>query len=577
LAYDKRRSCLYAGATNRIIQFNKNLTIINTSITGPKPDSPGCHAGGCPDDVETIETNNYNKILILNNHGDALISCGSLYQGACEIYENLNNFPKSSKYIELPLVANDENSSSYAYIGPSRYTSWQREDILYVGTTFTNIGEYRDNVPAIASRKLDDLNYAEFSIQQSNINIDVKYRDHFLVNYVYGFNSSDFAYFVIVQKKNHLVEEAGYHTRLARICVTDPNYDSYTEVTLTCNVKKQDYNILRDAKITEAGARLSQQLGIRKDDQVLVTVFSPSKEITSETQNASAICVYAVKEIEELFNENIHMCFNGTIKDRNLGYISGAIMDGRCPAVGSIGNIHDFCHAGLKISGVAPIVSNALFNFESESVTSITTTITGPHTVAFLGTSEGHIKKVLISEPSAGEYDKVEVDPENSILPDTMVAPDQDFLFVLSRKKITKLRIENCASHTTCSSCLESKDPFCGWCSLEKRCTVRSACQRDTSASRWLSIGIGQQCIDFETAIPDRIPINQMSSVNLVIKTLPELPTNAKYKCVFGNSTPIDAAVTDNGLLCQTPPTKSRPVIEPGKDHTLVPLSVRSR
>ena len=577
LVYDKKRSCLYAGATNRIIQLNKNLTVINTSITGPKPDSPVCHAGGCPEDVETVETNNFNKILILNNFGDTLISCGSLHQGACEIYENLNVFPKSAKYIDQPLAANDENSSSYAFIGPSRYTAWQREDILYVGTTFTNAGDYRDNVPAIASRKLDDLNYAEFSIQQSNINIDVKYRDHFLVNYVFGFNSSDFAYFVIIQKKNHLQEEAGFHTRLARICVTDPNYDSYTEVTLTCMVKGQDYNILRDAKVTEAGSRLSQQLGIRKEDQVLVTVFSPSKEITSDTQNASAICVYTLKDIEEMFNENIHLCFNGTSKDRNLEYISGSILDGKCP-FGSIGNIHDFCHAGLKISGSAPIVANALFNFDSESITSITTTQTGPHTVAFLGTSEGNIKKVLISEPSAGEYDRVEVDSENPILPDSMVSPDQDYLYVLSRKKITKMKIENCASHTTCSSCLESKDPFCGWCSLEKRCTVRSACQRDTSASRWLSIGVGQQCIDFETVIPDRIQINQMSSVNLVIKTLPELPSNSKYKCVYGNSTPpIDATVTDNGLMCQTPPLKYRPAIEPGKDHILVPLSVRSR
>lgn len=578
LVYDRKRSCLYAGATNRIIQFNKNLTVINTAITGPKPDSSSCHAGGCPEDVETTETNNFNKILILNTYGDSLIACGSLHQGACEIYETLNNFPKVPKYIELPVVANDENSSSYAFIGPSRYTAWQREDILYVGTTFTNVGDYRDNVPAIASRKLDDLNYAEFSIQQSNINIDVKYRDHFLVNYVYGFNSSDYAYFVIVQKKNHLVEEAGYHTRLARICVTDPNYDSYTEVSLTCLSKGgQDYNILRDAKLTEAGVRLGQKFGIRKDDQVLVTTFSPSKEITSEVQNATAICVYTLKEIEDMFNENIHMCFNGTIKDRNLGYISGSILDGKCPVVGSIGNIHDFCHAGLKISGVAAITSNALFTFESESVTSISTTLTGPHTVAFLGTTEGNIKKVLLSEPSANEYDRVEVDPDNIILPDTMVSPEQDYLYVLSRKKITKMKIENCASHTTCSSCLESKDPFCGWCSLEKRCTVRSACQRDTSASRWLSIGVGQQCIDFETAIPDKVPINQMTTVNLVIKTLPELPVNAKYKCVFGNSTPIDASVTENGLICQTPQTKYRPSIELGKDHVLVPLAVRSR
>jgi plexin A len=327
---------LYAGATNRIIQFNKNLSIINQSITGPKQDSPSCHAGGCTDDIDTIETNNHNKILILHSEGDSLIACGSIHQGSCVIYENLNVFPGASKAIDIPVVANDENSSSYAYIGPSRYASWKREDILYVGTTFTNVGDYRHYVPAISSRKLDDLNYGEFSIQQSFINIDVKYRDHFLVNYVYGFNTTDYAYFMIVQKKSHLLEEAGYNTRIARICVNDPNYDSYTEITISCLVNSVDFNILRDAKIMKAGARLAQQMGIKRDDMVLIAVFSPSKEITSETQNSSAMCVYGLKEIEEMFSENIHMCFNGTIKDRNLGYISGAINDGRCPAAGVI-------------------------------------------------------------------------------------------------------------------------------------------------------------------------------------------------------------------------------------------------
>lgn len=130
--------------------------------------------------------------------------------------------------------------------------------------------------------------------------------------------------------------------------------------------------------------------------------------------------------------------------------------------------------------------------------------------------------------------------------------------------------------YTNCSSCLESRDPFCGWCSLEKRCTIRNACQKDTSASRWLSLGTGQQCIDFEMVLPNKIPVNQMTTVQLVIRTLPELPMNAKYKCVFGNSTPIDAIVLENGLSCQTPPVNSRPQIPVQSDHILVPLSVRS-
>ncbi|KAH8398914.1 hypothetical protein KR222_011678, partial [Zaprionus bogoriensis] len=579
LTFDAMHNVFYAGATNKILKLNENLRVLAEAVTGPKHDAPQCHAGGCPDDVETSLVNNFNKILVVSYaHNDGiLISCGSIRQGACEIY-NMLKFPLAPQFVAIPLAANDEYASTYAFVGPARY-SWKEEDILYVGTTFTNVGDYRHDVPAISSRRLDDLNYAEFSIQQSIINIDVKYRDHFLVDYVYGFNSSEYAYFVLVQKRSHLAEEAGYVTRLARICITDPNYDSYTEITIQCTVGEGhvDYNILRDAKITLASQKLAHQMGIKRDDHVLVTVFSPSKEISDQPENKSAMCIYSLKDIEDVFIENIHICFNGTIKDRNLGYISGTINDGRCPIVGSLGNIYNFCNVGLKISGVSPISSQALFHFDNVSVTSVTATTTTDqqHSLAFLGTSEGSIKKVLLSGQQPGEYEEIFVDPGNRILPNTMISPRKDYLYVLSLRKISKLRIEHCAVYTNCSACLESRDPFCGWCSLEKRCTVRSTCQRDTSASRWLSLGSGQQCIDFESIVPDRIPITELIQVQLIIRTLPE-PFNAKYRCVFGNSTPIDAEIQENGLACATPPFEQRPLIASDMDHVLVPLSVRS-
>uniref|UniRef100_A0A182NZN8 Sema domain-containing protein n=1 Tax=Anopheles epiroticus TaxID=199890 RepID=A0A182NZN8_9DIPT len=579
LTYDPTRRIFYAGATNRVLQLNENLTLLREAITGPKLDSAQCHAAGCPPDVlDSVETDNYNKVLLYNRDGDTLIACGSVHQGACEIYYLSGRFPESSKAIEVALAANDERSTTFAFIGPSRYQSWKKEDIMYVGTTFTNVGDYRHDVPAISSRRLDDLTYAEFSIQQSNINIDVKYRDHFLVNYVYGFNSTEYAYFVLVQKKSHLADEAGYVTRLARICVNDPNYDSYTEVTITCMVNGTDYNILRDAKLAQAGQKLSNDMGIKRDDYLLVAVFSPSKEITDEPQNRSAICMYSLKDIEEVFNENIHSCFNGTIKDRNLGYISGTINDGKCPVAGSLGNIFSFCHVGLKISGVTPVIASARFAFgEGVSLTSIAVTNIGPHTLAFVGSNDGWIRKVLLSGREAGEYERLLVDEEGfGILPDTMFAPSNDHLYVLTQRKIIKMKVEHCGTFGNCSACLESRDPYCGWCSLEKRCTIRTACQKDTSAARWLSIGTGQQCIDFEMVAPDRVPVGQMSVVRLVIKTLPELPHNAQYRCVFGNATPIDANVTKEGLICATPPVNERPAIPDGKDHVLVPLSVRS-
>ncbi len=63
--------------------------------------------------------------------------------------------------------------------------------------------------------------------------------------------------------------------------------------------------------------------------------------------------------------------------------------------------------------------------------------------------------------------------------------------------------------------CIQLFDFFFCFLFMFCRCTVRSACQNATQGSpRWLSFGVGQQCIDFEQILPDRIPIDQMASVS---------------------------------------------------------------
>lgn len=101
-----------------------------------------------------------------------------------------------------------------------------------------------------------------------------------------------------------------------------------------------------------------------------------------------------------------------------------------------MGNVYSFCSVGLKISGVSPIISYSLFDFEDVSVTSVAAAITGPHTLAFLGTASGAIKKVLLSGPTPGEYETIEIDTGHAILPDTMMSPKQDYLYVLSKEKV---------------------------------------------------------------------------------------------------------------------------------------------
>lgn len=580
LAIDHKTRRVYVAGTNRLLQLDPDLRLEQQVITGPKNDSYSCHATGCHDPSMPLSLmDNYNKILLIEPESRMLISCGSLAQGACYKYK-LSNISGPALFIPMAIAANDANSSTYAYIGPNSYNQWGRSNILYVGTTFTNNGDYRHYVPAIASRDLETLDIAEYSFsQQSQLSIDVKYRDQFIIKYVYGFNASDYAYFVIIQKQSHLPgqEEYGYVSRLARTCINDANYASYTEITLQCVDNDLIYNLVQDAKITMVEEELASALGITVKTPVLVAIFRPAKGITNQPQNHSALCLYPLRDIETKFIENIHMCFNGSVKYRNMGYVSGPILDGKCPTSGAAGNIPNFCEVGLKISGVAPIVSQASLTFPNISLSAVATATTGRHVLAFLGTTDGRIKKVLLSGPEPLEYEEVLVDEGSTILPDTTLSPSGDYLYVLSTSRVSKIKVEHCSSYNNCSACLESKDPYCGWCSLEKKCTVRSACQKAShSAPRWLSLGTGQQCIDFEQVMPERIPINEMATVHLTIRTLPELPYGAKYKCVFGSAEPIDAVVREFGLSCMTPDISRRPQIPAKQDHILVPLSVRS-
>ncbi|XP_063883556.1 LOW QUALITY PROTEIN: plexin-B-like [Scylla paramamosain] len=584
LVYNRAAGVLYIGGTNRLWALGAaNLDLEERVETGPRFDSPGCHASGCDQEnkAKRVFTSNVNKVLVLDPDGFTLLMCGSVSQGACEKFRTAN-LSLTPEFIPRSVAANDPDSSTFAFVGPEHYNQWSGSSALYVGTTFTTVGDYRHDVPAISTRNLHDLDYAEFSFsKQSLLRIDVKYRDHFLVQYVYGFNASDYAYFVTVQKKSHLPgqEESGYISRLTRTCITDANYDSYTEITLECvGSDGVNYNLVQDAKLVEAGSDLASSMGLPDGSHILVAAFAPSEGHTARPKTASALCVYSVHDIEAKFNENIHMCFNGSMQYRGMEYISGPILNGKCPAAGTMGNIYNFCEVGLKVSGVSPIHAGAALAYKNVSLSAVQSAVTAHHTLLFMGTTTGTLKKALLAGPEdAAEYGEDVIDPGSRVLPDMTLDNPGAHLFILTTTKVTKYRVEDCASYTNCSSCLGARDPYCGWCSLEKRCTVQSACQKATfSSPRWLSFGSGQQCIDFEMILPDRLPITQSATVQLTIRTLPELPAGAKYQCVWGSAPPEDGLVTASGLTCGTPAPQHRPPIPAHHDHVLVPLAVRS-
>lgn len=82
-------------------------------------------------------------------------------------------------------------------------------------------------------------------------------------------------------------------------------------------------------------------------------------------------------------------------------------------------------------------------------------------------------------------YDEIQVDDAHHLsagLPsdDGLVAIKQirlsynDFIdyssiYVMSSRLVKKLPLFNCQQYSTCNDCLQSNDPFCGWCTLQSR------------------------------------------------------------------------------------------------------------
>ena len=83
-------------------------------------------------------------------------------------------------------------------------------------------------------------------------------RERYPINYIYGFASEGFSYFLTSQMRQ--TSPSPYHSKLVRVCHDDSDYYSYTEIPIQCVgndgtdyslVQVRKRNIIRRVIITE--------------------------------------------------------------------------------------------------------------------------------------------------------------------------------------------------------------------------------------------------------------------------------------------------------------------------------------
>ena len=192
--------------------------------------------------------------------------------------------------------------------------------MLYVGVTYTGNSNHRSELPAVTSRSLEPENLLEVAnvsiVSGTQMFIDPfgsrKIREGYRVNYVYGFSSGGFSYFLTTQKRN--TRSSSFHSReghpstVVRVCQNDPNYYSYTEVPIECSSQAFNYSLAKAAYLGKPGLDLANDLGVNFTDDVLFVVMDGQ---LGDLNAYSALCIYSLKSIEKMFTRNIKRCFNG--------------------------------------------------------------------------------------------------------------------------------------------------------------------------------------------------------------------------------------------------------------------------
>ncbi|KAI1892996.1 hypothetical protein AGOR_G00139250 [Albula goreensis] len=188
----------------------------------------------------------------------------------------------------------------------------------------------------------------------------------------------------------------------------------------------------------------------------------------------------------------------------------------------------------------------------------------------------GNLHKVFLQSLSTGSlYETVQVDKDSPVNADLQLDALGQNAYVMTESRVTKVPVSECDRHAHCSSCLSARDPFCGWCVLEGRCTRKLECSRHTKPNHWLwSYHGGSRCVTVEMVSPAIQSREEQTEVSLTVAQLPSLLEEESLSCSFGSLRPQPAVVKETRIICQSPPPKLLPQSTPGSDHVTLRVAL---
>uniref|UniRef100_A0A8C1NV03 Plexin-B1 n=1 Tax=Cyprinus carpio TaxID=7962 RepID=A0A8C1NV03_CYPCA len=503
LLLDTHSGHIYVGAVNVLYHLSPDLQLLSWGKTGPKLDSPDCLPPIDPTDCTQAETtDNTNKLLLLEeNKGKdplSLIVCGTVLQGICEkrSLENVSQVlyktdnPVDTQYV----AANNPRVSTVGVVVEQKGVL-----LMLVGRGYTSKGP--GGIPPITMRRLNAVarhSAPAFSHEELGklvVGSYSEYNNHF----VKAFHHNSYVYFVF--SRRDVWGKREYRTYVSRLCAGDPNFYSYVEVPLSCG---GGYNLAQAAA-----------LGYHREQP---TLFVAMGQVSTPTPtDRTALCVYKLEELDKALHGAQLLCYTQEGKDasnKEKAYIEYEVSSSCLKLPQDSLNEYP-CggeHTPSPIASAIALEATPAFTW-TPPITAVTTATEVGHTIVLLGDKNGRLHKVFLHANGTGtKYDTVEVDAESPINADLLLDSTKQNVYV------TKLRVAQCDKHLDCHSCLSNRDPYCGWCSLEGRCTRKMDCARHAQLHHWIwSYGRERQCVSIESLYPSIQSREEQTQVQTLI------------------------------------------------------------
>ncbi|XP_037837256.1 plexin-B2 [Kryptolebias marmoratus] len=586
LVMDPRTGRLYVGAINNLYQLNPDLHVEHQVKTGPKKDDQRCTPPITSACDSAADTPNHNKLLLVYEEEDKLVVCGSLFRGICA-FRNLSNVEKLVYYSdttgEKSYVASSE--AGVSVVGVTSTFKTENNALLHVFLVAKGYGTH-DSAKLISTRTLQNFsdwvnfdNIVESSTVQANSFASIYSHD-----FRFAFKDGGFLYFLFSRKLGQ--QGTKNFTFIARLCENDKHYYSYTELPLNCSATNK-YNKAQAGFVGTPGEVLAQNLTESKrfgrvsgSDKVLFVTFTSEEEPSS-----SALCMFPLKSINNRLVEMIEACYDHDGTSEPPAVYTPYSSKTEEPCNNKHPNMASKYSCGEEFLP-SPLAGKAAFALTAEPsfvrkshMTAVAVAVVTEHAVAFLGTSTGEVLKVHLSA-RAEEFGRAPADVTgDKVNKNLLFDSSLQHLYITSGRKITKVPVQSCHLKQDCQSCVSMKDPYCGWCVLEGKCSRKQDCSRSAENNTWLW-SPDETCVQIQDFQPQNLSCKKEQQVVISIPMLPRLEDTDELRCIFNdrNQEFVSVAVAsrDNPVqvTCSLPGPEKIPPTPHRQDNVSVPVRV---